>query len=259
MEYEASVAAGIPIIRNIKEGLISNRISKIVGILNGTSNYILSRMEKKNRNFNEILKEAKKFGYAETNPKSDLNGDDVKSKIKILSSLCFKTLISEKDILVDGINKIEIQDINNAKKLGYRIKLLGITEIKGKKIFERVHPSLVNVDSYIGNINGVFNALIINGLPVGQSVMQGEGAGPGPTSSALMSDLYSILRGNIKYPFIKAYKSSIVKFPVSFAFKVFPANSNVSITSPDGNVISSWLASLDILSFFTNCSKYHAL
>ena len=206
LEYEASVAAGIPIIRNIKEGLISNRISKIVGILNGTSNYILSRMEKKNRNFNEILKEAKKFGYAETNPKSDLNGDDVKSKIKILSSLCFKTLISEKDILVDGINKIEIQDINNAKKLGYRIKLLGITEIKGKKIFERVHPSLVNVDSYIGNINGVFNALIINGLPVGQSVMQGEGAGPGPTSSALMSDLYSILRGGTKYPFIKPYK-----------------------------------------------------
>ena len=206
LEYEASVAAGIPIIRNIKEGLISNRISKIVGILNGTSNYILSRMEKKNRNFNEILKEAKKFGYAETNPISDLNGDDVKSKIKILSSLCFKTLISEKDILVDGINKIEIQDINNAKKLGYRIKLLGITEIIGKKIFERVHPSLVNVDSYIGNINGVFNALIINGLPVGQSVMQGEGAGPGPTSSALMSDLYSILRGGTKYPFIKPYK-----------------------------------------------------
>ena len=206
-EYEASVAAGMPIIRCIKEGLISNKISKLMGILNGTSNYILSRMEQTGKSFNEILKEAKKYGYAETNSKSDLNGDDVASKIRILSSLCFQMLISKNNILINGINDIESKDIINAKKLGYRIKLLGITEIINNDIFERVHPCLINVNSYIGNINGVFNASIINSSPAGQTIMQGEGAGPGPTSSALMSDLYSILRGNIKYPFINPYKS----------------------------------------------------
>ncbi len=205
-EYEASVAAGIPIIRSIKEGLISNKISKLIGILNGTSNYILSKMEQTGKNFNKILKEAKKLGYAESNPKSDLNGADVGSKIRILSSLCFHTLISKNNILIDGIYNIENKDIINAKKLGYRIKLLGITEIINKNIFERVHPCLVDINSYIGNINGIFNASIINSSPVGQTIMQGEGAGPGPTSSALMSDLYSILRGNIKYPFIIPYK-----------------------------------------------------
>ncbi len=207
LEYEASVAAGIPIIRSIKEGLISNKISKLVGILNGTSNYILSRMEQTGKTFNEILKETKKYGYAESNPKSDLNGDDVASKIKILSSLCFKTLISDNNILINGIDKIDIKDIINTKNLGYRIKLLGITEIKNKRIFERVHPCLVDVNSYIGNIDGIFNAVIINSTPIGQSIMQGEGAGPGPTTSALMSDLYSVLRENIKYPFIIPYKS----------------------------------------------------
>ena len=205
-EYEASVAAGIPIIRSIKEGLISNKIFKLIGILNGTSNYILSRMEQTGNSFDKILKEAKKFGYAESNPQSDLNGDDVASKIRILSSLCFHTLISKHSILIDGIHNIENKDIINAKKLGYRIKLLGITEMINKNIFERVHPCLVDINSYIGNINGVFNASIINSSPAGQTIMQGEGAGPGPTTSALMSDLYSILRGNIKYPFMTQHK-----------------------------------------------------
>jgi len=203
LEFEASVAGGVPIIRGIKEGLISNKISKLVGILNGTSNYILSRMEKTGKNFKEVLKEAQKSGYAETNPKSDLNGDDVASKIKILSALCFKSILTQNKILINGIENIETKDINLAKKLGYRIKLLGITEIKKSKIFERIHPALVNVNSYIGNIHGVFNAIIISGTTEGKPVvMQGEGAGPGPTTSSLMSDLYSILRENVKYPFI---------------------------------------------------------
>ena len=205
-EFEASVAAGIPIIRSIKEGLISNRISKLVGILNGTSNYILSQMEHTGKTFNDVLNEAKEHGYAESNPKSDLNGDDVASKIKILSALCFKTLISKNKILINGIENIETKDITNAKNLGYRIKLLGITEVKNNQLFERVHPCLVNANSYIGNIDGVLNATIINSLPVGQSIMQGKGAGPGPTTSSLMSDLYSLLRENIKYPFITSYK-----------------------------------------------------
>ena len=193
LEYEASVGGGVPIVRGIKEGLISNKIFKLIGILNGTSNYILSSMEKSGKNFKDSLKEAQKSGFAESNAKEDLNGHDVASKIKILSSLCFRSLLSQNKMLVDGIENIEIKDINLTKKLGFRIKLLGITEIYGGKIFERVHPTLVNINSYIGNINNVLNAIIINGKPVTQPVvMQGEGAGAGPTTSSLMSDLYSI-------------------------------------------------------------------
>jgi len=208
LEYEASVAGGIPIVRGIKEGLTSNKIFKLVGILNGTSNYILTAMEKSGKSFKEILNEAKKSGYAEANPKEDLNGNDVASKIKILSALCFRSLISEKKILINGIENIELKDIKMTKKLGFRIKLLGLTEIKNGKIFERVHPSLVPLNSYIGNINGVFNAIVINGMPLGEPIiMQGEGAGSAPTVSSLMSDLYSILRGNVKYPFVIPFKS----------------------------------------------------
>ena len=212
LEFEASVAGGIPILRTIKEGLATNKINKVVGILNGTSNYILSEMEETNNSFKDVLKKAQKLGFAETNPKFDLNGQDVLSKIKILSSLSFNKKISKNKSLMKGIEDIELKDIKMANSLGMRIKLLGITEIIDNKLFERVHPCLVNKESYIANINGVMNAVILNGSPVGESVLQGEGAGPGPTSSALMSDLLSILRGNIKYPFGVSYnKRKIIK------------------------------------------------
>ena len=212
LEFEASVAGGIPILRTIKEGLATNKINKVVGILNGTSNYILSEMQETNNSFKDVLKKAQKLGFAETNPKFDLNGQDVLSKIKILSSLSFNKKISKTKSLMKGIEDIELKDIKMANSLGMRIKLLGITEIIDNKLFERVHPCLVNKESYIANINGVMNAVILNGSPVGESVLQGEGAGPGPTSSALMSDLSSILRGNIKYPFGVSYnKRKIIK------------------------------------------------
>ena len=212
LEFEASVAGGIPILRTIKEGLATNKINKVVGILNGTSNYILSEMQETNNSFKDVLKKAQKLGFAETNPKFDLNGQDVLSKIKILSSLSFNKKISINKSLMKGIEDIELKDIKMANSLGMRIKLLGITEIIDNKLFERVHPCLVNKESYIANINGVMNAVILNGSPVGESVLQGEGAGPGPTSSALMSDLLSILRGNIKYPFgVSHNKRKIIK------------------------------------------------
>ena len=212
LEFEASVAGGIPILRTIKEGLVTNKINKVVGILNGTSNYILSEMQETNNSFKDVLKKAQKLGFAETNPKFDLNGQDVLSKIKILSSLFFNKKISKNKSLMEGIEDIELKDVKMANSLGMRIKLLGITEIIDNKLFERVHPCLVSKESYIANINGVMNAVILNGSPVGESVLQGEGAGPGPTSSALMSDLLSILRGNIKYPFGVSYnKRKIIK------------------------------------------------
>jgi len=202
LEFEASVGGGIPILRTIKEGLATNKIDKVYGILNGTCNYILSEMEITKDSFKNVLKKAQNLGYAEpVNPKLDLNGYDALAKVRILSSLAFNKKISKSPCLMEGIENIETKDINIADQLNLRIKLLGITELINNKLFERVHPCLVKKDSYIANVNGVMNAVILNGRPVGESVLQGEGAGPGPTSSALMSDILSILRGNIKYPF----------------------------------------------------------
>ena len=206
LEFEASVGGGIPVIRTIKEGLATNKISKVYGILNGTCNYILSEMERTKKKFSEILKKAQSLGYAEPgNPKLDLNGYDTLAKVQILSSLSFNKKISKKNYLMEGIENLDPKDFVIAEELNLRIKLLGITEIINKQLFERVHPCLVKKNTYIGNVNGVMNAVILQGNPVGETVLQGEGAGPEPTSSALMSDLLSILRGNIKFPFGIAY------------------------------------------------------
>jgi homoserine dehydrogenase len=202
LEFEASVAGGIPILRTIKEGLATNKINKVYGILNGTTNYILSEMENSNETFDKVLQKAQKLGYAEPgNPKLDLNGFDAFAKIRILSALSFNTKISKANCIMEGIENIKLEDIKIANQLGLRIKLLGISEIINGQLFETVHPCLVNKNTYIGNVNGVMNAVITEGKPVGESIFQGEGAGPGPTSSSLLSDLLSILRGNIKYPF----------------------------------------------------------
>ena len=202
LEFEASVAGGIPILRTIKESLATNKIHKVLGILNGTTNYILTEMEKTKDNFSKVLKKAQLLGYAEPGkPTLDLNGYDAFAKIRILSALAFNNKISKSKCLMEGIENIDSKDIEISDQLNYRIKLLGITELINNKLFERVHPCLVKKDTYIGNVNGVMNAVITYGKPVGESIHQGEGAGPGATSSALMSDLLSILRGNIKFPF----------------------------------------------------------
>ena len=216
LEYEAAVAGGVPIIKSIKEGLLANKINKIYGILNGTTNYILSTMEKTGKSFSEVLTKARKLGFAESNPISDLNGSDAAAKIRILSSLAFNKNISKNKILVEGIQNLELTDIVNAKNLGYKIKLLAISEIKEKKLNERVHPCLIPISSHMANINGVVNAIIVDGNPIGRSILQGEGAGPGPTSSALISDLCSVLRGNVKYPFGVSFfsRKKISKFNI---------------------------------------------
>jgi len=200
LEFEAAVCGGVPIIRSLKEGLIANKITKIYGVFNGTSNYILSSMDKHNKSFKDVLHNAKKLGYAESNPSADLNGDDVAAKLKILASLCFNSFLNH-NIHVEGIRNIDKTDIDNANKLGYKIKLLGYAELINKKIYQRVHPTLIKKSTYVASIDGVLNAVIINGVPVGQSTIQGEGAGPSATTSALVSDISSILRGNIKFPF----------------------------------------------------------
>ncbi len=230
LEFEASVAGGIPILRTIKEGLATNKITKIYGILNGTTNYILSEMENNNETFDKVLQKAQKLGYAEPgNPKLDLNGFDAFAKIRILSALSFNTKISKSKCIMEGIENINLADVKIANQLGMRIKLLGISRIINGKLFETVHPCLVNKKTYIGNVNGVMNAVITEGKPVGESILQGEGAGPGPTSSSLLSDLMSILRDDIKYPFgissnkrrsIKAYNNDNYSNSLYLRFEV---------------------------------------
>ena len=217
LEFEAAVAGGIPILRSIKEGLSTNKITKVYGILNGTCNYILSEMENSKDIFANVLKKAQELGYAELlNPRLDLNGSDAFSKIRILSSLCFNSKVSKSKCLIEGIDNIDVKDIEIASQLNMRIKLLGISEIINGQLFERVHTCLVSKDSYIGNVNGVMNAVILHGKPIGNSYFQGEGAGPGPTSSSLLSDMLSILRGNIKNPFAISGKNR--KFLKSYNF-----------------------------------------
>ncbi len=213
LEFEAAVAGGIPILRTIKEGLATNKIKKVYGILNGTTNYILTEMEKTSETFDKVLKKAQKLGYAEPgNPKLDLNGFDAFAKVRILSALAFNNQISNHKCIMEGIENIDLKDIKIANQLNLRIKLLGICEMINNRLFETVHPCLVGKDTYIGNVNGVMNAVITEGKPVGESILQGEGAGPGPTSSSLLSDLLSILRGNIKYPFgVASNKRKVVK------------------------------------------------
>ncbi len=213
LEFEATVAGGIPILKTIKEGLATNKIKKVYGILNGTTNYILTEMENSNENFDKVLKKAQELGYAEPgNPKLDLNGFDAFAKVRILSALAFNNQISKHKCIMEGIENIDLKDIKIANQLNLKIKLLGICEMINNHLFETVHPCLVNKDTYIGNVNGVMNAVITDGKPVGESILQGEGAGPGPTSSSLLSDLLSILRGNIKFPFgIASNKRKVVK------------------------------------------------
>ena len=230
LEFEASVAGGIPIIKTIKESLSTNKIHKVYGILNGTTNYILSEMEYNNDTFDNVLRKAQKFGYAEPgNPKLDLNGFDAFAKIRILSALSFNTKISKSKCIMEGIENIHLKDIKIANQLNLRIKLLGISEIINNQLFETVHPCMVSKNSYIGNVNGVMNAVIIQGKPVGESILQGEGAGPGPTSSSLLSDLLSIMRGNLNKPFgvsflkrksIKPYNSDYYSNSLYLRFEV---------------------------------------
>jgi len=217
LEFEASVAGGIPILKSIKEGLTTNKITKVYGILNGTTNYILSEMENTNETFERVLRKAQMLGYAEPgNPKLDLNGFDAFAKVRILSALAFNNQISKHKCIMEGIENINLKDIKIANQLNLRIKLLGISEIINNQLFETVHPCMVSNNSYIGNVSGVMNAVITHGKPVGESILQGEGAGPGPTSSSLLSDLVSILRGNLNSPF---------GIPTALRKKIKPFNS----------------------------------
>ena len=203
--FEAAVAGGIPIIKTIRESLCGNSIYSVTGILNGTCNYILSRMANSSMSFSEALNDAKLSGYAEDDPSFDIKGIDTAHKLSILSSLSFGSKPSLKDIYIEGIDDIAIDDFIFAKELGYQIKLLGITGVvqeKGdNKIFQRVYPALVSNKGLFSSVDEARNAVITDSSHAGRSLLDGLGAGGDPTASSVLSDLVDIAKGNKNYPF----------------------------------------------------------
>ncbi|EAJ0326164.1 homoserine dehydrogenase [Campylobacter lari] len=192
--YEASVAGGIPIIKILKEGLSANNIVSIKGILNGTSNYILSKMAEDNTKFQEVLKKAQDLGYAEADPTFDIEGFDAAHKLLILANIAYGLRVKPEDILIEGISKISDEDIYFAKEFEYAIKHLGIAKIKDEKIELRVHPVMLNKDKMLAKVDGVMNAVSIDGDILGESLYYGPGAGGKATASAVVADLIDIAR-----------------------------------------------------------------
>ena len=192
--FEASVGGGIPIIKALREGLAANRIEWIAGIINGTSNFILSEMRDKGIAFAAALKDAQKLGYAETDPTFDVEGVDASHKLTILSALAFGIPMQLKKCFVEGIQKLTSDDIRYAEELGYRIKLLGITRRADKGIELRVHPTLVPATRLIANVEGPMNAVLVKGDAVGPTLYYGPGAGAEPTASAVIADLVDVTR-----------------------------------------------------------------
>ena len=195
LAFEAAVAGGIPILKVLREGLSANRIDGVYGILNGTCNYILTCMRETGKEFEEVLQDAQKLGYAEEDPSFDLDGIDAAHKLAILSSLAFGLKIDFGAVHVEGIRQITLLDIEFAQELGYRIKLLGITRQSARGIEQRVHPCMVPLDAPIAHIEDVFNAVVVHGDQVGTTMYEGRGAGAGPTSSAIVADIVDIALG----------------------------------------------------------------
>lgn len=192
--FEASVGGAIPIIGNLSNDLIANKVSSIRGIINGTSNYILTRMSEDHAEFEIALKEAQQQGYAETDPTNDIEGTDAVYKLSIMSSLAFHTVVNPNDIYREGIKQLQIQDFRYADELGYAIKSLGIASLNGSSIQARVHPVLLPKGHMLAKVDGVYNAIEIAGDLCGQVLFHGRGAGKEPTTSAVLGDLFEIIR-----------------------------------------------------------------
>ena len=194
VQFEAAVAGGIPVIKALREGLAANRIQSIAGIINGTSNFILSEMREKGSAFKDVLAEAQRLGYAEADPTFDIEGHDAGHKITIMSALAFGTPVNFGACYLEGISRLDSRDIKYAEELGYRVKLLGITRKTDKGIELRVHPTLIPECRLLANVNGVMNAVRVQADMVGETLYYGAGAGALPTASAVVADLIDISR-----------------------------------------------------------------
>lgn len=194
LAFEAAVAGGIPIIKVLREGLAANRINEIAGIINGTSNYILTQMREQESSFSDALAQAQKLGYAEADPTFDVEGIDAAHKLCLLAGIAFGTPLAFSSITAQGIGKVQAQDIGLASELGYRIKSMAIAKRSARGIELRVHPTLVPVDHLLAKIDGVLNAILVDGDAVGQTVYVGRGAGAEATASSVIADLVDIAR-----------------------------------------------------------------
>jgi homoserine dehydrogenase len=195
LSFEAAVAGGIPIIKALREGLVGNRVRRLYGILNGTCNYILTTMRETGRDFDVVLAEAQAAGYAEADPSFDVDGIDAAHKLSVLTGAAFGARVNFPGVYVEGIRRVTSMDIRFAEELGFRIKLLGLARETRYGIEQRVHPCMVSLEAPIAHIEGVFNAVVVEGDFVGTTMFQGRGAGQGPTASAVVADLVDVARG----------------------------------------------------------------
>ena len=196
IRFEAAVAGGIPAIKALTEGLAGNRIKRVMGVMNGTCNYILTRMESAGLPYEVVFEEARALGYLEADPNLDVGGIDAGHKLSLLAAIAFGTKVSFDAVELEGIGKISIEDIRHAADLGFRIKLLGVAQVTGRGLEQRMTPCLVPADSPLGQLQGGTNMVVLEGDSVGQIVLRGAGAGEGPTASAVMADVIDIARGS---------------------------------------------------------------
>ncbi len=195
LRFEAAVAGGIPIIKVLTEALAGNRFTRIAGVMNGTCNYILTRMESAGLAYDEVFAEAESLGYLEADPNLDVGGIDAGHKLSILSAIAFGTHVDFDSVTLEGIQRVSIADIEHAAELGYRIKLLGLAQMNDDGLQQSMQPCLVPVTSPLGQLEGADNMIVVTGEPVGQIVLRGAGAGEGPTASAVVGDIVDIVRG----------------------------------------------------------------
>ena len=217
--FEAAVAGGIPIIKALREGLTANHIEWIAGIINGTTNFILSEMRSKGLSFDEVLKEAQRLGYAEADPTFDVEGIDAAHKLSLMSAIAFGNPVSFDKAYVEGITKLEAVDIKYAEQLGYRIKLLGITKHTSEGVELRVHPTLIPTKRLIANVEGAMNAVLVKGDAVGATLYYGKGAGAEPTASAVIADLVDVTRMHTadpehRVPHLAFQPDAVVDLPI---------------------------------------------
>jgi homoserine dehydrogenase len=195
IRFEAAVAGGIPVVKALTEGLAGNEITRVMGVMNGTCNYILTRMESAGLPYAEVFEEARQLGYLEADPNLDVGGIDAGHKLALLAAIAFGTKVAFDAVELEGIGRISIDDIRRAGDMGYRIKLLGVAQMTGRGLEQRMSPCLVSADSPLGQLQGGTNMVVLEGDSVGQIVLRGAGAGQGPTASAVWSDVIEIARG----------------------------------------------------------------
>jgi homoserine dehydrogenase len=201
LRFEAAVAGGIPVLKGLGEGLAANRISRVFGVLNGTCNYILSEMEATEADYADVLADAQRLGYAETDPTFDVGGIDAAHKLAILAALAFGIRIDFDGVITEGIERITLADIKTARDMGFSIKLLGLARMHDTGLEQRVRPCMVSDTTPIGALKGVTNAVVVEGDFVGKCIFTGPGAGAGPTASAILADVLDVARGNLMPPF----------------------------------------------------------